>query len=193
MTTIIENDFDVYASGTVNILNPGAGLHFDKSGTGGGQVNFPAKLAVIADQGVINGYISLAFTAALTSPSGSQIGIACLQSQRSLTAGTAYVMLYQEPTGLVSLYKNTAGLATATYLTSVSAPAGGISIGLAWLVSPDLDWTLLIASVDGTEQLRYQDFVSPYTSGVTESGFFWDTSDLAYEVTFVGVLMEGPP
>lgn len=191
MPVIIENDFDLLQNGLMTVQNPGAGLHLQYL-SGAAHINFPAKLALVATQGVTVGHLTMSYTGTVNS-SGSQVGLACLQSGRSLVGGTAYVFLYQPSTGFSSLYKNTSGLGTAIFLTSVSGTPSYGSLSLLWVVSPDLDWTLLIASVGGEERLRYQDFVAPYTSGVTESGFFWDTSTIAYDLTITSVAMYGPP
>lgn len=203
MPTLTRPDFDISYPYTVTA---GPGVFFRKitappfflsSGT-----ITPSLLVIPSeDQSSTVGFYSFLWAPHLPEliPSGSfAVGVAVLQSSRyfSPTTGSAYAFEYHWVNGQYRLLKTINGVNTATTLRSgntfVHLNGDDYPISLLWFVDPQGEWTYLEARIGDVLLLQYQDFDTPYITGVCQSSYFNDGGSASpFHIAFSQAEMHG--
>lgn len=197
-TTLVRADFEQFIAGILTVVNDSPdslGLHIEWS-VGTPSFFFQPTGAAFAGQGVEHGSLVMVVTPAVSS--GSQcVGLCCMMSQRDMrpaSGGTAYSAEFHPVNASVVLRKLTNGFSTVgTQLAQHTFTGGAFSdFRLTWAVGPNLDWTFLTVAIGGAEQLRYQDLSSPYTTSVSEGGFYHDGgAGLGFDVRYHSLVLRG--
>lgn len=194
MPTLAYNDFNYFVSSTgiEAIQDIGAPLVATGSlrirralGSANEQCNFAPKTPDFA-QGTIRGRLRALFKeVTILSAASQHYGLLCMQSQRNLiSSGTAYMARFRA--SVVEIVKVPAGLTgggqsiLATSATIV--PGTGINaLQIEWAYIPETGGTFLFAyhgtATDFsnlTQVASVNDQSAPYTTSVTEGGFFHD-------------------
>lgn len=171
-------------------------------------LNFVPKIAF--SQGATRGRLRAHMRSALAPVESLSWGLACMQSQRQISAGTgnAYGLRlgYRNAgaDGFLELVKYTGGLPSegATLATTPLTPGTTLNcLQLEWLTSPDVGGVALVGwhgvAADFSDLailLLTQDVDAPFTTTVTEGGFVacfgsFDNIDIRFDQ----MRLEGPP